>query len=124
MTTLTSVDFGASWTQGPESSVPTSAIITASCGDATHCMYSTVGGGLEFTENGGETWGVSGVSIPSGQTITALDCASGMDCFAAAAHGTTALPSPVVYRPPMGEAWTMSTCHLELMGGSSRPSSH
>ena len=108
VTTLTSTDFGASWTLGPESSVPTSAIITASCGDATHCMYSTVGGGLEFTENAGETWRVSGVSIPSGQTITALDCASGMDCFAATAQWHDGnYTSPVVYRTSDGgEAWT------------------
>jgi photosystem II stability/assembly factor-like uncharacterized protein len=108
MATLTSADFGASWTQGTESSVPTSAIITASCGDATHCMYSTVEGGLESTENGGETWGVSRVSIPSGQIITALDCANGMDCFAAAARWHEGnYTSPVVYRTSNGgQAWT------------------
>jgi photosystem II stability/assembly factor-like uncharacterized protein len=108
VSTLTSADFGASWTQGPESSVPTSAIITASCGDATHCMYSTVGGGLESTENGGETWRVSPVSIPSGQIITALDCANGMKCFVAAARWHEGnYMSPVVYRTSDGgQAWT------------------
>jgi photosystem II stability/assembly factor-like uncharacterized protein len=109
VSTMTSENYGVSWTQGPESSVPTSAIITSSCGDATHCMYSTVGGGLESTQNGGETWGVSGVPIPSGQIITALDCANGMVCFAAAAQWRDGnYTSPVVYRTSDGgEAWTI-----------------
>jgi hypothetical protein len=108
MATFTSADFGAAWTQGAESSAPTSAIITASCGDAMHCMYSTVEGGLESTDNGGETWDLSPISIPQGQIITAVDCANGAVCFVAAARWHEAnYISPVVYRTTdTGQSWT------------------
>jgi photosystem II stability/assembly factor-like uncharacterized protein len=107
MITLTSADFGAAWTQGTESSVPTSPIITSSCGDATHCVYTTARGGLEDTDNGGESWGVPHLPIPSGQVITAVDCVNGTDCFAAAARwGEGNYTSPVVYRTSDGgHAW-------------------
>ena len=108
MVALTSPDFGAAWTQGTESSDPTSGIITASCGDATHCMYSTVEGGLEATDNGGETWESSPVSVPTGQIITAVDCANGAYCFVAAArwHEGNYI-DPVVYRTSdAGQSWS------------------
>lgn len=108
MVTLTGVNFGAAWTQGSRSSDPTSPIVNASCGDATHCMYSTLEGGLVSTENAGETWVVSDVPIPKGQIITAVDCANGEDCFVAAARwhaGNYTLP--VVYRTSDdGQSWT------------------
>jgi photosystem II stability/assembly factor-like uncharacterized protein len=121
--TLTSSDFGATWTRGTESPFPSSAVMNASCGDGFHCVYSTGGGGLAFTQNGGESWGLSDVSVSDGQTITAVDCYSAMDCFAAAAQWDAGnYTDPVIYRtedggqtwrslevPARADGWSVST---------------
>ena len=108
MTAFTSSDFGAVWIQGAASQVPTSSIIISSCGDATHCVYSTAGGEFESTNDGGETWDVSRPSRSSGQIVTALDCPDGTVCFAAAAGWHEGnYTSPVVYRTSdAGGVWT------------------
>jgi hypothetical protein len=101
--TLTSSDFG----EGTASSFPSSGVMHASCGDALHCLYSTSGGGLAFTQNGGKSWGLSHVSVPEGQTITAVDCDNGMDCFTAAAQWDRGnYTNPVIYRTEDGgQTW-------------------
>jgi photosystem II stability/assembly factor-like uncharacterized protein len=101
--TLTSGDFGARWTQGAASPFRSSAIMNSSCGDALHCVYSTGGGGLAFTRNGGQNWEQAAVPVPDGQTVTAVDCANGMDCSVAAAQWNGRnYANPVVYRTEDG----------------------
>jgi photosystem II stability/assembly factor-like uncharacterized protein len=116
--TLTSTDFGAAWTEGPQASFPSSAVMNVSCGDALHCIYSTEGGGLAFTQNGGGSWGRSHVAVPDGQTITAVDCNSGTDCWAAASQwGRDTYANPVIYRSDDGgESWTTLNVQASASG--------
>jgi len=105
--TLTSSDFGRTWTKGTQSPFASSAVMNASCGDAFHCMYSTGGGGLAFTQNGGESWALSALPVPNRQIITAVDCDNGLDCFAAAAQWNREnYTNPVIYETnDGGQAW-------------------
>jgi photosystem II stability/assembly factor-like uncharacterized protein len=105
--TLTSSDFGRTWTTGPQAPFPSSAVMNASCGDALHCVYSTEQGALAFTENAGQSWGLARVPVPSGQVITAVDCNTAMHCWAAAAQFIGGnYKNPVIYRSQDGgETW-------------------
>ncbi len=72
--TFTSDDFGANWTQNPQSPFRPSAVMNASCGDASQCVYSIDGGGLASTQNRGQSWALSDVPTPMGQDITDVNC--------------------------------------------------
>lgn len=116
--TFTSDDFGASWIQNPQSPFRSSAVMNASCGDASHCVYSIDGGGLAFTQNGGQSWASSDVPTPTGKIITGVDCVNETVCFAAAAQWSSAsYTNPIIYRTADGgQIWSTMKVPVKVDG--------
>lgn len=106
--TLTSDDFGANWIQNPQSPFRPTSVMNASCGDASQCVYSTVGGGLALTQNGAGSWALAPVPTPIDQVITGVDCVNEKACFAAAAQWRGAnYTNPIIYRSTDGgQIWS------------------
>ena len=106
--TFTSDDFGANWIQNLQSSFRPTDVMNASCGNASECVYSIDGGGLAFTQNGGQTWARSEIPTPAGQVFTGVDCVNETVCFAAAAQWYKAnYVNPAIYRSTDGgQVWS------------------
>jgi photosystem II stability/assembly factor-like uncharacterized protein len=117
--TFTSDDFGASWIQNPQSPFRPTDVMNASCGDASHCVYSIDGGGLAFTQNRGQSWALARVPTPAGQVITGVDCVNESVCFAAAAQWNGAnYTNPIIYRTADGgQIWSKLKVSAKV-GGS------
>jgi hypothetical protein len=118
--TLRSSDLGSTWTQSSQSELRSSPIMISSCGDALHCVYSTDGGGLAFTSNGGQSWSASDIPVRTGQMITAVDCVDGTVCFAAAAQSSRgSYVNAVIYRSDDGgQIWKIFGAPARADGSS------
>jgi photosystem II stability/assembly factor-like uncharacterized protein len=113
--TLTSIDGGLKWSQNPPSPFTSSSVYKASCGDPSHCVYSTMGGGLAFTQNGGATWALSRMPGAGGQIVTGLDCVNASSCYAAV-QSTSG--QPVLYRTQdAGLTWNRVELTTRERGG-------
>ncbi len=117
---LRSTDHGRAWT-AYSVHLPPTEILLLSCGDARHCMAVTADGiTMTTTSDGGATWRAAAAPSTWPDTATSLSCATGLDCFIAAADTTS---GPVGYDHPVVEATynggsTWTTISLPTVGGS------
>lgn len=117
---LRSADNGRTWT-AYSVHLPPTEILLLSCGDARHCMAVTADGiTMTTTADGGATWREAAAPSTWPGIATSLSCATGLDCFIAAADTTS---GPAGYDRPVVEATydggsTWTTISLPMMGDS------
>jgi photosystem II stability/assembly factor-like uncharacterized protein len=98
---MRSTDGGRTWA-AYSVHLPPTGILLLSCGDARHCMVVTADGiTMTTTSDGGATWRESAAPATWPGIATDLSCATGLDCFIAAADPA---PGPVGYDHPVVEA--------------------
>jgi hypothetical protein len=115
LTALRSADDGRSWaaTSVP---LPATALVQLDCGDALHCMVLTSWATIAITttSDGGASWRQTAAPRGWPDIATALSCATGLDCFIAAADYQGSVSG--TYEHPAieatydgGSAWTTMT---------------
>jgi hypothetical protein len=116
---LRSADNGRTWT-AYSVHLPSTEILLLSCGDARHCMAVTADGiTMTTTSDGGATWREAAAPSTWPGVATSLSCATGLDCFIAAADTTPGLAGydhPVVEATYNGGS-TWTTISLPTVGG-------
>ena len=119
---MRSADSGRTWTVS-STSLPPTAILLLSCGDALHCMAVTNWSGIEITttSDGGVTGRQTAAPRSWPQIPTDLSCAKKLNCFIAASDykqlGSAHYEHPAIEATyDGGSAWT--TIHLPAGPGS------
>jgi len=113
---LRSDDWGMTWEAGPASIGNDSAILYASCADATHCMLVPSGAPSDYeivtTSDAGMTWQVSGPPTGWLNMPTTVACATGNDCWIAMSNYSSTNPDGSYSEPTIeqthdgGASWS------------------
>jgi photosystem II stability/assembly factor-like uncharacterized protein len=113
---LTSDDWGNTWMASPPAVYNDAAILYTSCPDANHCMLVMIGGPggyqIAITADAGMTWKVS--NPPAGwlNMATAVNCATGQDCWIATSDYDARNPAGAYSNPVIevthdgGQSWS------------------
>jgi hypothetical protein len=92
LATLSSVDGGLTWRATSSELGIGKGILLTSCGDTLHCIAAYPSGTsamtIATTSDGGASWQVTAAPATWPSIATSISCASGLDCYLAAASYT------------------------------------